>query len=117
MIRLQTFYHADKEKAELYILELVIWLHRLVTMVRQRIHAFPPLPIQSAIHKGKKFHSKVQPLTSPGCSTGTPSPWAELTRQGKVPSEEVFQRRPTFIIKQEKGSVCQNVFNVVNRLK
>lgn len=114
MIRLQTLYHADKEKAELYILELAIWLHRLVTMVKQRIHAFPPLPIRSAIHEGKKFHSKVQPLTSRGRSTGTASPWAELSRQGKLPSEEVLQRKLTFMKKQDKGSVCQNVFNVAN---
>ncbi|XP_056177363.1 protein PSK SIMULATOR 2-like [Syzygium oleosum] len=65
MIRLQTLYHADKEKAELYILELAIWLHHLVTMVKQRIHAFQPLPIRSTIHKGKKLPPKVQPLMSP----------------------------------------------------
>lgn len=114
MIRLQTLYHADKEKAELYILELAIWLHHLVTMVKQRIHAFQPLPIQSAIHKGKKLHPKVQPLMSPGRSTGKPSPRTELSRQGKDPSEEVFQRRPTFMKKQEKRSACKNVFNVMN---
>ncbi|CAI9116947.1 OLC1v1018244C1 [Oldenlandia corymbosa var. corymbosa] len=36
IIRLQTLYHADKKKMDSYILELVTWLHRLISLVRYR---------------------------------------------------------------------------------
>ncbi|CAH1431042.1 unnamed protein product [Lactuca virosa] len=36
VIRLQTLYHADKQKMDRYILELIIWLHRLISLVRFR---------------------------------------------------------------------------------
>lgn len=38
LIRLQTLHHADKEKTDKYILELVTWLHRLVSQVKYRDH-------------------------------------------------------------------------------
>ncbi|KAI3816991.1 hypothetical protein L1987_10777 [Smallanthus sonchifolius] len=36
IIRLQTLYHADKQKMDHYILDLIIWLHRLISLVRFR---------------------------------------------------------------------------------
>ena len=36
LTRLQTFYHADKQKTYAYILELVAWLHNLISLVKQR---------------------------------------------------------------------------------
>lgn len=36
VIRLQTLYHADKQKMDRYILELIVWLHRLISLVRFR---------------------------------------------------------------------------------
>ncbi|KAI3745918.1 hypothetical protein L6452_08330 [Arctium lappa] len=36
IIRLQTLYHADKQKMDRYILDLIIWLHRLISLVRYR---------------------------------------------------------------------------------
>ncbi|KAM0047120.1 hypothetical protein Hdeb2414_s0009g00324791 [Helianthus debilis subsp. tardiflorus] len=36
IIRLQTLYHADKQKMDRYILDLIIWLHRLISLVRFR---------------------------------------------------------------------------------
>lgn len=38
IIRLQTLYHAQKNKMDSYILELVSWLHRLITLVRFNGH-------------------------------------------------------------------------------
>ncbi|KAI7729149.1 hypothetical protein M8C21_028378, partial [Ambrosia artemisiifolia] len=36
IIRLQTLYHADRQKMDRYILDLIIWLHRLISLVRFR---------------------------------------------------------------------------------
>lgn len=47
LIRLQTLFHADKQKLDLYILELVTWLHHLISVVRQRDYIFKPLPARS----------------------------------------------------------------------
>lgn len=61
VIRLETLYHADKQKAELCILELVTWLHRLISLVKRD----KPMPIQSLTPKAL--------VPSPGMNT-IPSP-------------------------------------------
>lgn len=45
VIRLETLYHADKQKADLCILEMVTWLRRLISLVKRD----KPMPIQSPI--------------------------------------------------------------------
>ncbi|XP_062164596.1 protein PSK SIMULATOR 2-like isoform X2 [Alnus glutinosa] len=46
LTRLQTLYYADKEKTDLYILKLVTFLHRVISLIRRRDHGFRPLPLQ-----------------------------------------------------------------------
>ncbi|XP_010460882.1 PREDICTED: uncharacterized protein LOC104741681 [Camelina sativa] len=36
--RLQTLHHADKPKVDSYVLELVVWLHRLMKSSKKRVH-------------------------------------------------------------------------------
>ncbi|XVF35955.1 hypothetical protein REPUB_Repub19eG0016400 [Reevesia pubescens] len=44
LTRLQTLYHADKQRTDACILELVAWLHHLISLVNQRDHSFEPQP-------------------------------------------------------------------------
>lgn len=64
LIRLQTLYHADKQKIDRYILELVTWLHRLISLGRHRDHGFKPQSTRSPTHNGLAFSSKMQRLPS-----------------------------------------------------
>ncbi|XP_076943683.1 protein PSK SIMULATOR 2-like [Bidens hawaiensis] len=47
IIRLQTLYHADKQKMDRYILDLIIWLHRLISPVRFRDKVPKSIPARS----------------------------------------------------------------------
>ncbi|GMI82484.1 PSK SIMULATOR 2 [Hibiscus trionum] len=64
LTRLQTLYHANKQKTDAYILELVAWLHQLISLAKQRDHEFKPHPIRSPTSKGLPFHSKMQRFLS-----------------------------------------------------
>ncbi|KAK4787725.1 hypothetical protein SAY86_011558 [Trapa natans] len=64
LIRLQTLYHADKQKTDRYILELVTWLHRLFNLLRYRDDgAIKHLPVYQKPTKGKhpNFYSNALP--------------------------------------------------------
>ncbi|KAI7729485.1 hypothetical protein M8C21_026390 [Ambrosia artemisiifolia] len=52
IIRLQTLYHADKQKMDRYILDLVILLHRLISLVRYRDKVPRYTPTRSPISNG-----------------------------------------------------------------
>ncbi|KAK6939335.1 protein of unknown function DUF668 [Dillenia turbinata] len=69
LIRLQTLYHANKQRADVYILELVTWLHRLVAVVRNRDHGLKPLAFRSPTHKGPFVQAEMQQLPSMRCKT------------------------------------------------
>ncbi|XP_050213724.1 protein PSK SIMULATOR 2 [Mercurialis annua] len=60
LIRLQTLYHADIRKTDEYILELVMWLHRLINLVRHRDHELRATPFRSPTRKGLVFLTKMQ---------------------------------------------------------
>ncbi|CAA3016827.1 Hypothetical predicted protein [Olea europaea subsp. europaea] len=52
LIRLQTLYHAEKQKADSHILELVAWLHRLVSLITYRDNGLKAQPVQSPTLRG-----------------------------------------------------------------
>lgn len=56
LIRLQTLYHAEKRKVDSCILELVSWLHRLVSLVRYRDNGVKALPQRSPTRKGTNIN-------------------------------------------------------------
>ncbi|CAL1383940.1 unnamed protein product [Linum trigynum] len=70
LICLQTLYHADKERTDQHILETVAWLHRIITLVRQRDNGLRSSGGQaghvpkSATFRGQDLHSKMQRITS-----------------------------------------------------
>ncbi|OIV97588.1 hypothetical protein TanjilG_12345 [Lupinus angustifolius] len=56
LIRLQTLYYADKQKIDNYIIELLAWLHHLISFVRSRQNTMNPMPTRSP-PKGLNFQS------------------------------------------------------------
>ncbi|GFZ10422.1 similar to Ikzf5 [Actinidia rufa] len=58
VIRLQTLYHADKQKTDQYILELATWLHLLISAVRQRDNGIRVFPTRSPTRKGLTMQPK-----------------------------------------------------------
>ncbi|XP_043712423.1 protein PSK SIMULATOR 2-like isoform X2 [Telopea speciosissima] len=94
LLRLQTLYHADREKTELYILELVTWLHRLISQVRSRDYGFRPLfPVRSPTHNVQFLRSVSQQGSSP------------LYNNGKINGEALLLRPETC---QSSSSVPYN---------
>lgn len=69
---LQTLNHADKQKTDLYILELVALLHHLITLIRQRDNFPAPQPIiRSPTQKSIFLQSKMQQFSPVDCDNKT----------------------------------------------
>ena len=54
LTRIETLYHADKDKTEAYILELVIWLHHLISQSKTANGERSPIksPVRSPTQRG-----------------------------------------------------------------
>ncbi|KAJ8762185.1 hypothetical protein K2173_007339 [Erythroxylum novogranatense] len=64
LIRLQTLYHADKDKTDECILELITWLHTLINTVRNRDFGFNAMPARSSTTKGLIFPTNMHRVSS-----------------------------------------------------
>ncbi|KAM1725238.1 hypothetical protein ACFX11_016271 [Malus domestica] len=107
LIRLQTLYHADKQKTDLYILELVTWLHHLINLVRQGDHGLKPLHTRSPTRKGLDIHSKMQQfLTKTYC---TKPQRIQLSEEDRNLLDEVMgrMRRVPGISKSQEFSITK----------
>lgn len=62
LIRLQTLYHADKQKMDYHVLELVTWLHRLISLVR--FNGPKAFPGRSPTRKGFNLQTEVTNTSS-----------------------------------------------------
>ncbi|XP_022755665.1 uncharacterized protein LOC111303543 [Durio zibethinus] len=91
LTRLQTLYHADKQKTDAYILEVVAWLHHLICLIKQRDHGFKPRPVRSPTCKGLVFHSKMQRFLS--VNVGPKAHRIELSQEDRNLLNKVTARR------------------------
>lgn len=66
LLRIETLHHADKDRTESYILELVVWLHHLVSLARSSNGGIRS-PVKSPIRSPNK--KTVQLFAEKACST------------------------------------------------
>ncbi|XP_019152952.1 PREDICTED: uncharacterized protein LOC109149576 isoform X1 [Ipomoea nil] len=84
LIRLQTLYHADKKKMDSFILELVEWLHRLISLVRYKGPRI--LPGRSPTGKGLTLNTEI-------LNKNPKKNEVQLSLEDKTLLDEVMKRR------------------------
>lgn len=91
LIRLQTLYHADKEKMDSCILKLVTLLHRLISGVKRQDYGLRTLPLQSPSKKILLLHSAMKKFPSP--YDGSKSLRVELSEEERILLERISVRK------------------------
>ncbi|KAL1343951.1 protein PSK SIMULATOR 2 isoform X1 [Arachis hypogaea] len=90
LMRIQTLYYADKHKIDNYIVELLAWLHHLISFVRSRQNTLKQMPMRSP-PKGR-FQPKMLEFLSPDGS-GDKTLGREVSEEDRRLLEEVITRR------------------------
>ncbi|XP_060199839.1 protein PSK SIMULATOR 2-like [Lycium barbarum] len=84
LIRLQTLYHADKQKMDYHVLELVTFLHRLISLVR--FNGPKAFPVRSPTRKGLILQTEVT-------NTNPKTPKVQISVEDRNLLEKVMKRR------------------------
>ncbi|GMP79210.1 hypothetical protein CsSME_00034851 [Camellia sinensis var. sinensis] len=90
LIRVETLHHADKDKTEAYILELVVWLHHLVSQSRVATNGGFRSPIKSPMRSPNQ-KTMIQLSTHKSGSSPLPS----LTIEDQEMLRDVSKRKLT----------------------
>ncbi|EPS74127.1 hypothetical protein M569_00627, partial [Genlisea aurea] len=94
LIRLQTLFHAEKERVESYILDLLSWLHRLVSLVRYRDNGgLKPFPARSLPPTSSKIWTTPPPVSSSVSSEDAGRAAAAISSEDRILLEDVVNRR------------------------